>query len=221
MSLLVYEIFKSIQGESTFAGWPCVFVRLSGCNLRCRWCDSSYAYEDGVPMGASEVLRRIEALGCGSSDSGPSGGLIEFTGGEPLLQPGAVALANELAASGRRVLVETNGSLDISVLAPAVIAIVDMKGPSSDESGRMDLGNLARLRAHDEVKFVIGHRGDYAHMLELLPRIDTARNVVNASPLFGELEPAELAEWILEDGLGVRLNLQQHKYIWDPAARGV
>lgn len=212
MSLLVTEIFRSIQGESTFAGWPCAFVRLTGCNLRCRWCDTSYAYEGGTEMGADEVLGRIEALG---------GELIEFTGGEPLLQPKAVDLANALAASGRTVLVETNGSLDISVLTPEVVAIVDMKGPSSDQAGRMDLKNLERLRERDEVKFVIAHRGDYAHMLELLPRIDTKRNVVNASPLFGELPPAELADWILEDGLNVRLNLQQHKHIWPPDLRGV
>ncbi len=220
MSLLVTEIFHSIQGESTHAGWPCVFVRLTGCNLRCRWCDTSYAYEGGSKMSADEVLRRINALGINALDT-PAPGLIEFTGGEPLLQAEAVDLVNRLAASGRRVLVETNGSLDISVLAPEVVAIVDMKGPSSDQSGRMDLANLDRLRARDELKFVIAHRGDYAHMLALLPRIDTARNVVNASPLFGELPPAELAEWILEDGLPVRLNLQQHKHIWPPETRGV
>jgi len=215
LSLLVTEIFRSIQGESTHAGWPCVFVRLTGCNLRCRWCDTSYAYDGGSEMSADEVLRRINAL------DAPAPGLIEFTGGEPLLQPEAVDLVNRLAASGRRVLVETNGSLDISVLAPGVVAIVDMKGPSSDQSGRMDLANLDRLREGDEVKFVIAHRGDYAHMLELLPRIDTKRNVVNASPLFGELPPAELAEWILEDRLFLRLNLQQHKHIWPPETRGV
>lgn len=163
-------------------------------------------------MTSGEVLGRIESLGME---------LVAFTGGEPLLQPEAVDLANRLAVSGRKVLVETNGSLDISVLAPEAVAIVDMKGPSSFESSRMDLQNLERLRPCDEVKFVIGHRDDYAHMLELLPRIDVKRNVVNASPLFGELEPAELAKWILDDGLMVRLNLQQHKYIWDPAKRGV
>lgn len=165
-----------------------------------------------MEMTADDVLRRIESLGVE---------VVEFTGGEPLLQSEAVGLANHLAASGRTVLVETNGSLDICVLVPEVVAIVDMKGPSSSESTRMDLRNLERLRAHDEVKFVIAHRGDYAHMLELLPRIDTKRNAVNASPLFGEQSPAELADWILEDGLSVRLNLQQHKYIWDPDKRGV
>lgn len=215
MSLAVTEIFRSIQGESSHAGWPCVFVRLTGCNLRCAWCDTAYAYAGGEELSEDELLRRIHALNPGDDER------IEFTGGEPLLQPAAVALINVLARQGRNVLVETNGSLDISVLAHEAVAVVDMKGPSSGEAQRMDLGNLARLRGRDEVKFVIAHRGDYAHMLDLLPRIDTRRNTVNASPLFGELAPAELAEWLLEDRLPVRLNLQQHKHIWDPATRGV
>jgi len=213
--LTVTEIFRSIQGESSHAGWPCVFVRLTGCNLRCVWCDTAHPYAGGEELSEGDILRRIHALNPGDDER------IEFTGGEPLLQPAAVALINALAGQGRNVLVETNGSLDISVLAPEAAAIVDMKGPSSGEAQRMDLDNLTRLRARDEVKFVIAHRGDYAHMLDLLPRIDPRRNTVNASPLFGELAPAELAEWLLEDRLPVRLNLQQHKHIWDPAARGV
>lgn len=212
MSLQVCEIFRSIQGESSFAGRPCVFVRLTGCNLRCRYCDTAYAYTGGEALSAGEVQTRIQALGPG---------LVEFTGGEPLLQPEAVRLMNALAAAGRTVLVETNGSLDISVLAPRVAAIMDLKGPSSGVSGSMDLGNLDRLRPGDEVKFVVGDREDYAHMLGLLPRLDCARNTVNVSPLFGRLAPAVLSAWILADGLDVRLNLQQHKYIWEPDARGV
>ena len=212
MSLHVCEIFKSIQGESSFAGWPCIFVRLTGCNLRCRYCDTTYAYEGGETLPRREVWDRVEALGQG---------LIEFTGGEPLLQPQAITLMNDLANKGRTILVETNGSRDISVLAPKVIAIVDMKGPSSGESDKMDLDNLERLRDRDELKFVIGDRDDYTHLLSLLPRINTSRNTVNASPLFGALHLAELAGWILADGLEVRLNLQQHKYIWQPNARGV
>lgn len=216
MSLQVCEIFKSIQGESTYAGRPCVFVRLAGCNLRCRYCDTTYAYEGGERLSTREVLERIEILGESFPDI-----LVEFTGGEPLLQEGAVELMNALALSGRQVLVETNGSRDISVLAGEIAAIVDMKGPSSGESDKMDLVNLDRLREKDELKFVIGGREDYAHMLSLLPRVTTSRNTVNASPLYGALAPAKLAAWILEDGLDVRLNLQQHKYIWPPEARGV
>jgi 7-carboxy-7-deazaguanine synthase len=212
LSLHVCEIFKSLQGESSFAGWPCVFVRLTGCNLRCRYCDTTYAYTGGERLSVRAVLERIEAL---------DDALIEFTGGEPLLQEQAVDLMNALARSGRLVLVETNGSQDISVLADEVIAIVDMKGPSSGESEKMDLDNLGRLRERDELKFVIGDREDYAHMLSLLSRVDAHRNTVNVSPLFGVLAPAELAAWILADGLHARLNLQQHKYIWQPDARGV
>ena len=216
MSLQVCEVFTSIQGESSHAGRPCAFVRLSGCNLRCRWCDTAYAQETAGEGGAArsldDLVGEVRASGCP---------LAEITGGEPLLQAETPELAAQLLDLGLTVLVETNGSLDISVLPPQAIAIVDMKGPSSGESARMDLDNLSRLRGRDEVKFVIAHRDDYAFMLDLLPRIDTRRNVVNASPLFGELDPAKLAEWMLEDGLDLRLNLQQHKYIWDPARRSV
>jgi len=216
LSLQVCEIFKSLQGESTWAGRPCVFVRLTGCNLRCHWCDTPYAYEGGEILSARQVLERIDTLDCGLAHN-----LIEFTGGEPLLQPQAVELMNALARIGRTVLVETNGSLDISVLAPEVIAIVDMKGPSSGESDKMDIVNLERLRERDEVKFVIADRDDWTHMLGLLPRIDTSRNTVNVSPLFGGVAPAELARWMLGENLDLRLNLQQHKFIWNPDARGV
>lgn len=216
MSLQICEIFKSLQGESTWAGRPCIFVRLTGCNLRCRWCDTPYAYEGGESLSTREVLERIDSLDCGLAHN-----LIEFTGGEPLLQPQAVELMNALARSGRTVLVETNGSRDISVLAPEIVAIVDMKGPSSGESAKMDESNLERLRARDEVKFVIADRQDWTHMLCLLPRIDASRNVVNVSPLFGGVAPDELARWMLEADLDARLNLQQHKYIWTPDARGV
>ncbi len=212
MSLQVCETFLSIQGESSFAGWPCAFVRLAGCNLRCSWCDSSYAHEGGTARSVGDLADEVRASGCR---------LVEITGGEPLLQEETPELAARLAGLGLTVLVETNGSLDIRLLPPEAIAIMDMKGPSSGEAQRMDLHNLSRLRARDEVKFVIGHREDYIHMLSLLPRIDTARNTVNASPLFGALAPAELAAWILADRLRVRLNLQQHKHIWPPDARGV
>ena len=212
MSLKVCEVFASIQGESTHAGMPCAFVRLSGCNLRCRWCDTTYAYDNGLEREIDELA--AEALAFGLP-------LVELTGGEPLLQAETPALAERLLCAGVTVLVETNGSQDISVLPEAAIAIVDMKGPSSGEATRMDTANLDRLRPRDEVKFVIGGREDYAHMLSLLPRINTLRNVVNASPLYGALPPATLVQWIVADRLPVRLNLQQHKYIWPPETRGV
>lgn len=216
MSLHVCETFSSIQGESSFAGWPCAFVRLTGCNLRCRWCDTAYAHEGGTARSLDDIVadiaEKVRATGCR---------LAEITGGEPLLQGQTPELSSRLAALGLTVLVETNGSLDISILPPEAIAIVDMKGPSSGEAQRMDLGNLSRLRSRDEVKFVLADRQDWEHMLSLMPLIDTARNVVNASPLYGALAPAELAQWILKNRLHVRLNLQQHKHIWPPDARGV
>lgn len=212
MSLKVCEVFASIQGESTHAGMPCAFVRLSGCNLRCRWCDTTYAYDTGVDRDLDKLA--AEALTFGLP-------LVELTGGEPLLQAETPALAERLLRAGVSVLVETNGSRDISVLPEQAIAIVDMKGPSSGEAARMDTANLDRLRPRDEVKFVIGGRDDYAHMLSLLPRIDPRRNVINASPLYGALAPATLVQWIVADHLPVRLNLQQHKYIWPPETRGV
>lgn len=213
MSLFVNAVFQSIQGESSRAGWPCTFIRLGGCNLRCRWCDTTYAYNEGSHSRFADLLARIEAL--------PPTRLVQITGGEPLLQPQASVLANTLADRGRTVLVETNGSIDIRVLAASVAAIVDIKCPSSGEADKMDLDNLKRLRPLDEVKFVIADEADYAHMLSLLPRIDTLRNTVNASPVFGVLDPAQLVAWIAKDRLDVRLNLQLHKHIWNPDARNV
>lgn len=212
MRLDVCEVFASIQGESGFAGRPCAFVRLAGCNLRCAWCDTPYAWEGGPSRDLDALVAQVLSFGLP---------LAEITGGEPMLQPATPELAARLISAGLTVLVETNGSLDISPLPAQCVAIVDMKGPSSREQHRMDTANLARLRARDEVKFVIGGRDDYEHMLSLLPRIDCARNTVNASPLHGTLAPAELAAWIVADRLPVRLNLQLHKHIWPPDARGV
>jgi len=180
LSLQICEIFKSLQGESTWAGRPCIFVRLTGCNLRCRWCDTPYAYEGGESLSSREVLERIDSLDCGLAHN-----LIEFTGGEPLLQPQAVELMNALARSGRTVLVETNGSCDISVLAPEVIAIVDMKGRRAVSPEKWTRAIWSACDTRDEVKFVIADRQDWTYMLCLLPRIDASRNVVNVSPLFG------------------------------------
>jgi len=198
--------------------WPgelAAVVFCQGCAWSCPYCHNA-ALRPAKPGERpwAEVLAWLETRQ-GLLDA------VVFSGGEPLLQPQAVELLNALARSGRTVLVETNGSCDISVLAPEVIAIMDMKGPSSGESGKMDESNLERLRARDEVKFVIADRQDWTYMLCLLPRIDMGRNVVNVSPLFGGVAPAELARWMLEADLDARLNLQQHKYIWPPDARGV
>ncbi len=213
--LKVSEIFHSIQGESSFAGCPCAFVRLSGCNLRCSYCDTRYAYDDGVAMEVSEILRRVDACTCD---------LVEVTGGEPLLQSEASRLVRELADRGLRVLVETNGSMDISPLDVRSIVIMDVKCPSSGQSHCNDLANLGRLRPGDEVKFVIADRADYEFAREVVLGMrpgEGKQNVKHFSPVFGRMEPSCLAEWILEDRLCVRLNLQLHKVIWGPSQRGV
>jgi len=212
--LLVNEIFYSIQGESSWAGLPCAFVRLTGCNLRCSYCDTRYAYDQGRPMRTAEIVDALLGYGVG---------LVEITGGEPLLQPGTPALAASLAGRGSRVLVETNGSFDIDVLPEACIRIVDIKCPSSGEAARMDLENLHRLRAGDEVKFVMSNRGDYDYALRILPRIIASSpcRTVHFSPVFGVLEPARLAAWMLADRPEARLHLQLHKIVWGADRRGV
>ncbi len=214
MSLKVNEIFYSIQGESSFAGYPCVFVRLTGCNLRCAYCDTQYAYEEGTEMDCSEVLKAVEEFSCS---------LVEVTGGEPLLQPGTPALVRRLLERDFRVLVETNGTLDIDLIDTRAVRIVDVKCPSSGEQPRNDLKNLKRLSSRDEVKFVIGDRKDYEffkRILNLVPEEPGAERKVHVSPVFGRLAPRDLAAWILEDHLPVRLNLQLHKILWPDAQRG-
>ncbi|MHC1741925.1 MAG: radical SAM protein [Syntrophobacteraceae bacterium] len=213
--LRVSEIFHSIQGESSYAGWPCSFVRLSGCNLRCSYCDTRYAHDEGTVMEVSEILQRVDAQSCD---------LVEVTGGEPLLQSETHRLVRELADRGRRVLVETNGSMDISELDPRSVVIMDVKCPSSGQSHCNDLANLGRLRPADEVKLVIGDREDYEFARELLGGFRSGglkQNTVHFSPVFGKMEPSRLVQWILDDRLCVRLNLQLHKFIWDPNRRGV
>jgi 7-carboxy-7-deazaguanine synthase len=212
--MLVTEIFKSIQGESTFAGLPCVFVRLTGCNLRCHWCDTAYAFHGGQTMSPEEVLARVRQLG---------GKLVEFTGGEPLLQKEIHGLAAQLLADGRRVLVETSGERFVGELPRPVVKIVDVKCPSSGESDKFCLENLDVLERKDQVKFVILDEHDYRYARAFLDRHGLPERVdeVIFSPVFGQLPPRALAEWILRDGLEVRLGLQLHKFIWDPSARGV
>jgi 7-carboxy-7-deazaguanine synthase len=213
--LRVNEIFYSIQGESSYAGWPCTFIRLTGCNLRCSYCDTRYAYDEGTDTGIFEAVEKVRELGCS---------LVEVTGGEPLTQADTPDLIKRLLDLGYKVLLETNGSLDISTVDLRCIKIVDFKCPSSGESESNDLRNITRLQDHDEVKCVIGCREDYDFAKEIvrLIRQDLSRtNTVHFSAIFNRLAPRELAEWILSDRLNVRLNLQLHKYIWSPDQRGV
>ena len=211
--LTVNEIFHSIQGESTHAGRPCVFVRLTGCNLRCVWCDTEYAFHEGDSMGVAEVLRRVEGYGCD---------LVELTGGEPLLQPAAIPLMEELLARGFEVLLETGGSLPIDRVPAGVRRVIDLKCPGSGESERNRWENLELLREGDELKFVIAGREDYDWAMETIDERGLAnRCPLIFSPTHERLEPAELARWILEDGARVRLQVQLHKILWPSATRGV
>jgi len=204
MALEVCEIFYSIQGESTWSGQPCVFIRLTGCNLRCAYCDTSCAYEQGAFMEIAEILDRVRKLRCN---------LVEVTGGEPLIQPETPLLIRTLLDAGHTVLLETNGSIDIGVVDSRCVRIVDIKCPSSGMAGQNDLRNLERLAPHDELKFVIGNRPDYEFARDFLTSFPALSCKINFSPVFGSLEPGTLAEWILEDRLPVRLNLQLHKII--------
>lgn len=215
MPLRVNEIFYSIQGESSFAGWPCVFVRLTGCNLRCTYCDTQYAYYEGSDLAVPEIVARVQAFQCS---------LVEVTGGEPLLQQDTPTLIARLLDLGHTVLLETNGSVDITPVDRRCIRIVDFKCPSSGAADANDFANIARLQPHDEVKCVIGDREDYEFAKVVLERIQGSRTgqaKVLLAPVFGLLEPRQLVRWILADRLPVRLNLQLHKYIWDPDQRGV
>ncbi len=212
--LTVYEIYASIQGESTHVGRPCVFVRLAACDLRCRWCDTPYAFTGGQKRPVGDVVAEVERFDCK---------VVEITGGEPLLQRDVYPLIDQLLERGHEVLVETGGHIPIDDLPDPVVAIVDVKCPGSGEAAKMHWPNLEGLSAHDEVKFVIADRADYDYAKDVVSRyqlIDRARAVL-FSPVFGELAPAELAAWIIEDRLAVRLQLQAHKYIWSPDARGV
>ena len=214
MTLLVNEIFYSIQGESIHSGRPCIFVRLTGCNLRCSYCDTRYAYEQGVNMEITEIINRIAAHRCR---------LVEITGGEPLLQSQTPILIYRLLENGYKVMLETNGSLDISSVDGRCIKIVDIKCPTSGESDKIDLGNLKRLGSKDQVKFVIGDRSDYKYAKVTMDSIspDFPEEQILFSPVSGGITPSQLAEWILEDSLNVRLHLQLHKIIWPDKERGV
>jgi 7-carboxy-7-deazaguanine synthase len=212
--LTVNEIFYSIQGESTWAGLPCVFVRLTACDLRCSWCDTPYAFYEGRKVSMDDVVREVERYDCR---------LVEITGGEPLLQPDVYPLMDRLLEQGRTVLLETGGHISVERVPPAVVKVIDVKCPGSGEAHRNDLSNLSQLSPRDQVKFVVLDRADYEFARDLVrrERLDTRCAAVLFSPVHGVLDPEPLARWILDDRLAVRLQLQVHKYIWSPDTRGV
>jgi len=225
----ITEIYKSLQGESTHAGLPCVFVRLTGCNLRCSWCDSGYTFTGGVRMTSEQVMSEVARLS-------PNGGLVEITGGEPMLQERElVPFMQQLLDRGYTVLIETSGERPLTNVPKQVIKIVDVKCPHSGEADSFDHANLAALQSHDEVKFVISNRSDYefARDFTLQHELADRVNAVLFSPAFRKdatgardsshclLDPQQLAEWMLADNVQARLGLQVHKFIWDPAVKGV
>lgn len=214
MSLDICEIFYSLQGESTWAGLACVFVRLSGCNLSCSWCDTTYAAAHPTPMTISQIVDKVAAFDCP---------MVEITGGEPLIQPQTPALISALLEKGFQVLLETNGSLNIASVDPACTRIMDVKCPSSGEAGSFLFDNFNHMTARDEIKFVVGSRQDYEYAASIIKAHlgHHPRKKIHICPVFGLIELPDLAAWILEDRLGARLSLQQHKIIWDPDLRGV
>ncbi|MFZ3340164.1 MAG: radical SAM protein [Terriglobales bacterium] len=225
----ITEIYKSLQGESTYAGLACVFIRLTGCNLRCNWCDSEFSFYGGSKMTLDEVLREVARLS-------PTGGLVEITGGEPMLQERDVTpLMEQLLDADYQVLLETSGERPLARVPKEVIKIVDVKCPRSGEPDTFALGNLKALRPHDELKFVLTDRTDYEFARDFIREHQLAErvNAILFSPAFKQdatgardtshclLDPEQLAEWILADDVPARLSLQLHKFIWDPAAKGV
>src|SRR6516162_7060854 len=211
--LTVDEIFYSIQGESTRAGQPCVFVRLTACDLRCTWCDTAYAFHEGRKMSLDEVVRVVDEYACP---------LVEITGGEPLLQDDVYPLMERLLADGRTVMLETGGHRPIDRVPAAVVKIVDVKCPGSGEADKNEWRNLSVLAPHDEVKFVIADRADYEFARDVvLWKIPSHPGAILFSPVHGVLDPKLLSEWVLADRLPVRLQLQLHKLIWHPQTRGV
>jgi len=209
----ISEIYQSIQGESSFAGRPCVFVRTTGCNLRCVWCDTEYAFFGGSAMSIQEIVSQVESHQCS---------LVEITGGEPLLQKEVPELAKALLEIGCTVLVETSGERDISVLDDRVIKIMDLKCPDSGECSKNRWENLAHISAKDEIKFVLKDEADYQWALDVI-RQHTLEEKASLlmSTVFGELPPADVVAWILRDRLNVRFQLQLHKLVWPKDKKGV
>lgn len=211
--LKINEIFYSIQGESTYAGLPCIFVRLAYCNLRCSWCDTTYAFYEGKDQTFKQILAEIECFNCR---------LIEITGGEPLLQNNVLPFMKQLCDANYEVLLETGGHMDISQVDPRVKRIMDIKCPSSGEVEKNHWDNIRHIKTDDQIKFVLAGRSDYDWAKSVLQRYNlTDKCPVLLSPVFGRIDSKELAQWILQDGLKVRLQIQLHKIIWSPEARGV
>jgi 7-carboxy-7-deazaguanine synthase len=210
----INEIFYSVQGESTYAGQPCVFVRLTACDLRCSWCDTPYAFHEGRKRPVDDVVAEVERYECS---------LVEVTGGEPLLQEEVYPLMQELVSRGKTVLLETGGHRSTARVPEPVVTILDVKCPGSGEADRMDWENLARLRPRDEVKFVVKDRADYDYARDVIERFGLAGRAaaIHLSPVHGVLDSKTLSEWVLGDRLPVRVQLQLHKYIWPPNTRGV
>ena len=213
-TLTINEIYHSIQGESTWAGEPCVLVRLTFCDLRCNYCDTEYAFYEGKKQTLAEIVTAVAAFGCP---------LVEITGGEPLLQKNVLPLMTMLVDAGHTVLLETSGAHDISKIDPRVHRIMDLKTPGSGECARNLFSNIEHLTKRDEVKFVIGSREDYEWSRAQMERyaLHQRSGAVLFSPIFGRIDPREIVEWILADKLPVRFQLQMHKFIWTPTTRGV
>jgi 7-carboxy-7-deazaguanine synthase len=212
--LTINEIFYSIQGESSYAGRPCVFVRLTACDLRCSWCDTEYAFYEGTKRTLDDVMAEVDRFDCP---------LVEVTGGEPLLQEDVYPLMTALVDRGRTVLLETGGHRNTARVPAPVVTILDVKCPGSGQAHRNDWSNMERLRSQDEVKFVIKDRADYEYARDVSARYELAdrAGAVHLSPVHGVMDPRTLSEWVLADKLPARVQLQIHKFIWEPGTRGV
>ncbi len=211
--VVITEIYGSIQGESSYAGLPCTFVRLTGCPLRCKWCDTAYGFAGGNKMSVAEIMGKVKEIGIS---------LVELTGGEPLAQAACNPLAKTLVEHGYKVLIETSGSEDVGGLPKEVHIIMDIKAPGSGMSEKNLWSNIDKLKSSDEIKFVLAHRDDFDWAVQKIKELnlDTRFNVLLGCA-FGLLQPKDLVEWMLEAKINARLNLQQHKYIWHPRAKGV
>jgi 7-carboxy-7-deazaguanine synthase len=214
LTLTVNEIYRSIQGESTWVGLPCIFVRLTFCDLRCNYCDTAYAFYEGRKMALPEIVAGVSAFQCP---------LVEITGGEPLLQKNVLPLMTQLCDLRLTVLIETSGAHDISAIDPRVYRIMDLKTPGSGEVRRNRFANIEHLTRRDEVKFVIGSRDDYLWSKEQIDKYNLSERcrAVLLSPIFGRIEPRQIVDWMLEDGLRARFQLQLHKFVWAPETKGV